>query len=96
MGYPRMGGLEAIKEIKSQQPKARILVLTSFVEDENVIEAIRAGAYGFLLKDPTPDELVGTIRTVYADMLRLYRRNSPTFSWRGRLAIRSNNPHLAI
>ena len=68
---PRMGGLEAIKEIKSQQPKARILVLTSFADDENVIEAIRAGAYGFLLKDTSPDELVDTIRSVYADKLTL-------------------------
>jgi DNA-binding NarL/FixJ family response regulator len=68
---PRMGGLDAIKEIKAQQPQARILVLTSFAEDENVTEAIRAGAYGFLLKDTSPDELVETIRSVYTNKLTL-------------------------
>lgn len=68
---PKKGGLEALKEIKNQQPQARILVLTSFAEDENVVEAVRAGAYGFLLKDTSPDELVDTIRSVYADKLTL-------------------------
>ena len=68
---PKKGGLEALKEIRSQQPQARILVLTSFAEDENVLEAVRAGAYGFLLKDTSPDELVDTIRSVYADKLTL-------------------------
>ena len=70
---PKKGGLQALKEIKLQQPEARILVLTSFAEDENVIEAIRAGAYGFLLKDTSPDDLVDTIRAVYADKLTLPR-----------------------
>ena len=48
---PGKTGLEAIVEIKQMQPQARILVLTSFADDENVTQAIRAGAYGFLLKD---------------------------------------------
>jgi len=68
---PVKSGLEAIKEIKSSQPDSRILVLTSFAEDENVIEALQAGAYGFLLKDASPDELVETIRSVFADKLTI-------------------------
>lgn len=68
---PGKSGLEAILEIKQMQPNARILVLTSFAEDDNVVEAIRAGAYGFLLKDTSPDELVQTIHSVYADKLTL-------------------------
>lgn len=68
---PGKTGLEAIKEIKGIQPHARILVLTSFAEDDNVTRAIKAGAYGFLLKDTSPDELVQTIRSVYADRLTL-------------------------
>jgi NarL family two-component system response regulator LiaR len=68
---PGKTGLEAIKEIKEMQPHARILVLTSFAEDDNVTQAIKAGAYGFLLKDTSPDELVQTIRSVYADRLTL-------------------------
>lgn len=68
---PVKSGLEAIKEIKQRQPEARILVLTSYAEDENVLAAIRAGAYGFLLKDTSTEELVHTIRSVYANRLTL-------------------------
>ena len=68
---PEKSGLQAIEEIKQIQPDARILVLTSFAEDDNVSQAIRAGAYGFLLKDTSPDELVQTIRSVYANKLTI-------------------------
>jgi len=68
---PKKSGIEAISEIKKKQPKARILVLTSYAEDKKVSEAILAGAYGFLLKDTSPDELVQTIHSVYADRLTL-------------------------
>ena len=68
---PVISGMEAIVEIKQKQKHARILVLTSFADDENVKKAIRAGAYGFLLKDASPDELVQTIHSVYADKLTL-------------------------
>ena len=68
---PGKSGLDTIVEIKQMQPKARILVLTSFAEDENVAEAIRAGAQGFLLKDTSPDELVQTIHSVYAGNLTI-------------------------
>ena len=49
MEMPRMGGLEAIQKIKEQCPDARILVLTSFSDDETVFPAIKAGALGYLL-----------------------------------------------
>ena len=68
---PGKTGLEAIAEIKQMQPQARILVLTSFADDANVVQAIQAGAYGFLLKDTSPDELVQTIHSVYADKLTI-------------------------
>lgn len=62
---PRKSGTEAIEEIKAADPDARILVLTSFAEDEKVFPAIRAGAQGYLLKDSTPRELLDAIRRVY-------------------------------
>ena len=68
---PKKTGIEAIKEIKKNQPGARILVLTSFADDENVTGAIEAGAYGFLLKDTSPDELVETIHSVFKDKLTI-------------------------
>jgi NarL family two-component system response regulator LiaR len=62
---PRMSGLAAIITIKKENPKARILVLTSFVEDSKVFPAIKSGALGYLLKDSLPDELLRAIRQVY-------------------------------
>ena len=62
---PRMGGIEAIEQIKSQNSAASILVLTSFAEDEKVYSAIKAGALGYRLKDASPQELLTAIREVY-------------------------------
>lgn len=64
MVMPRMDGVEALKIIVSEFPGARVLVLTSFSDDEMVFPAIKAGALGYLLKDSTPEELVRAIRTV--------------------------------
>jgi NarL family two-component system response regulator LiaR len=61
---PVMDGVEAIREIKRTNPKARILVLTSFTSDERVFAAIEAGATGYLLKDSDPEDLVKAIHQV--------------------------------
>ena len=61
---PGVDGIEATRQITSRQPKARILVLTSFAADNKVFPAIKAGALGYLLKDSSPDELVRAIRQV--------------------------------
>lgn len=61
---PRQGGLETIVQVKSEMPDARIMVLTSFAEEEQVFSAIKAGALGYLLKDSSPDQLVQAIHDV--------------------------------
>ena len=65
MVMPRQDGLETIKHIKAERPDARILVLTSFAEDEKVFPAIKAGALGYILKDASPNQLLQAIHDVY-------------------------------
>lgn len=65
MVMPRKSGLEAIYDIKQENPNARILVITSFAEDDKVFPAIKAGALGYLLKDSGSEALVQAIKDVY-------------------------------
>jgi len=71
MIMPEMDGPEAITLIKKENPKARILVLSSFGDSKQVSGAIQAGASGYLLKDSSPDDLLQAIRSVYRGNLFL-------------------------
>ncbi len=62
---PRKSGLQAIREILQDDVSVRILVLTSFAEDQNTSDALKAGASGFLLKDAAADDLITAIREVH-------------------------------
>ncbi len=61
---PNMDGIEATRQITANQPEVRVLVLTSFVGDDKVFPAIKAGAQGYLLKDSDPAELIRSIHRV--------------------------------
>lgn len=65
---PKMNGVDAILEIKKENPGARILVLTSFSEDDKVFPAIKAGASGYLLKDSSAEVLIQAIRDIANDL----------------------------
>ena len=64
---PQMGGIAATEAIckSGLSPAPRIVVLTSYADDSDVMEALRAGASGFLLKDTDPAGIVNAIRTVH-------------------------------
>jgi two-component system response regulator NreC len=64
LSMPKMGGLEAIRELKARHPRTKILVLTIHGTEEFVLEALEAGASGYVLKDATHDELVLAIKSV--------------------------------
>ena len=61
---PKMDGVTAIQEIQAVQLPARIIALTSFVTEDKVFPAIKAGAMGYLLKDSEPEDLITAIRKV--------------------------------
>jgi two-component system, NarL family, response regulator LiaR len=61
---PVMDGVDATRAITAMSPSTRVIVLTSFSEDEKVFASIKAGAQGYLMKDVLPSDLVAAIRTV--------------------------------
>jgi DNA-binding NarL/FixJ family response regulator len=63
---PEMDGLDALEAIRSHDPHARIVVLTTYPGDAQVLRAIKAGACGYLLKSTLRKELLSTIRAVHA------------------------------
>ncbi|MFL5866795.1 MAG: response regulator [Thermoleophilaceae bacterium] len=62
---PVVDGVEAIRRIAAERPQTRVIALTSFLDDDKLFPAVRAGAAGYLLKDVEPQELVKAIRTVH-------------------------------
>jgi two-component system, NarL family, response regulator LiaR len=68
---PGMDGIEATRLIRERRPDARVIVLTSFSDDDKIFPAIRAGAIGYLLKDVKPAELADTIRAAARGESRL-------------------------
>jgi len=68
---PKVSGVVATREITAKQPETRIVILTTYYGDEQVFEAIRAGAQAYLLKDASEAEVVDTIKAVYRGESRL-------------------------
>ena len=68
---PEMGGVEAIIAIRGEFPNARVIVLTTYAGDAQVLRALKAGARGYLLKTEISTELLKTIRTVHAGQKRI-------------------------
>jgi len=69
---PQMDGVEATRQILECSPKSRVLILTSFGEDEKVFPAIRGGAQGYLLKDIHPSDLVKAVRETHQGKVQLH------------------------
>ncbi|MFD5104730.1 response regulator transcription factor [Streptomyces cinereoruber] len=63
---PVLDGLSALPELRRSAPGARVIILTTFGERENVLRALEHGGAGFLLKDTAPAELIGAVRAAAA------------------------------
>jgi DNA-binding NarL/FixJ family response regulator len=66
LSMPVMDGIEAISRVRAKDPDARIVVLTSFSDRERILDALDAGAIGYLLKDAEPEELIRGVRAAAA------------------------------
>lgn len=69
---PRLDGVEATRQVKSLNDNIKVIALTSFTEDDKVFPAVQAGASSYLLKDISPDDLVGAIRAVHRGQASLH------------------------
>jgi DNA-binding NarL/FixJ family response regulator len=63
---PVMGGVEAIRRLRTEAPQVRVLVLTTYDADRDVLPAVEAGAIGYLLKDAPREELLRGVRAAHA------------------------------
>ncbi|MEA3179285.1 MAG: hypothetical protein QOI59_2808 [Gammaproteobacteria bacterium] len=68
---PDMSGIQAMSAIRAEFPAARIIVLTTYVGDAQAVAALKAGAYGYLLKNMLRKEMLDTIRAVHAGRRRI-------------------------
>lgn len=69
---PEMDGIQATKIIKDEMPEIKIMMLTSFSDQDHVIPALEAGASGYQLKDIEPDELINCIRKIMSGENQLH------------------------
>jgi DNA-binding NarL/FixJ family response regulator len=68
---PALNGIEAIIAIRSEFPDARIIVLTTYVGDVQILRSLKAGARGYILKGDVPRRLLDTIRAIHAGQKRI-------------------------
>ena len=63
---PRLDGVGAMRALREIVPEARVIVLTSFLDDDKLLPAVRSGAAGYLLKNTQPQELARAVRAAHA------------------------------
>jgi two-component system, NarL family, response regulator LiaR len=88
---PKLDGVGAMRELRARVPASRVIVLTSFLDDERLLPAIQAGAAGYLLKDAEPAELARAIRAAHEGETII----DPTVASRLVQAISDGRPSIA-
>jgi len=68
---PGMDGIAATAQLRDQLPSARVLVLTTYADDDTILPALRAGAHGYLTKDASAEQIEAAIRAVHAGQTHL-------------------------
>src|SRR4051794_26097134 len=81
LAMPRVDGVEATRRIVAAAPEVRVLVLTSYSDRDRILAALEAGAMGYLLKDASPEELIGGIRAARAGASRVSPQAAAALVW---------------
>ena len=63
---PKLDGVEAMRQLRASLPESRVIVLTSFADEDRLLPAVQAGAAGYLLKNAEPSEVIRAIRAAHA------------------------------
>jgi DNA-binding NarL/FixJ family response regulator len=104
---PELDGIEALRRIRARDPAARVIVLTTYRNEDYLFPSLQAGARGYLLKDATREELAGAIRAVASgeslldpNMVRAANADQPSLTARERDVLRlmadgMNNAQIA-
>ena len=71
ISMPRMNGIEALKIIRSEQPDCQVLMLTTFNDDDYIVQALQAGACGYLLKDMPSKDLAQSLKLAHSGVHQL-------------------------
>jgi DNA-binding NarL/FixJ family response regulator len=66
LSMPGMGGVAATQQLTARHPDARVVILTTFADQRRILDALSAGAAGYILKDASPDEVIASVRAVVA------------------------------
>ncbi|AXO92989.1 DNA-binding response regulator [Bacillus anthracis] len=90
LSMPKMDGIEATKQIKQYDETIKILILSSFSEQDYVLPALEAGADGYQLKEVQPEQLVASIIAVYEGNANFHPKVTPALL--GRSAVKKENP----
>jgi len=90
LSMPKMDGIEATKRIKQYDETIKILILSSFSEQDYVIPALEAGADGYQLKEVQPEQLVASIVAVHQGNANFHPKITPALL--GRSAVKKENP----
>ena len=72
LSMPQMNGVEATRRLTARYPEIKVIVLTSFSDQHQILAALDAGATGYLLKDARPDEILAGIRAVFSGQAPLH------------------------
>lgn len=90
LSMPKMDGIEATKQIKQYDETIKILILSSFSEQDYVLPALEAGADGYQLKEVQPEQLVASIIAVHEGNTNFHPKVTPALL--GRSVVKKENP----